>query len=112
MAELSLTDVFGSGATQTATTITISKADLAGLTPSTNNSADSLSVALLNRFTTLYTPTIRSTNKDVSLVAELSPIPSIEGDFAATPNLAYEVSNYQIGVYKLYPSSTPNPNDY
>lgn len=111
--ELSLTDVLGPGATQTATTITISKADLAGLTANTNNTADSIAVAILNRFITVYTPTIRSTNKDVSLVAELSSIPSVEGDFTPNaPYAAYTASNYNIAVYKPYPSTTPSPNDY
>lgn len=47
MAEPTLTQVFGSGATQDATTITISKSDLTeiGLTPDANNSAESLLIA-------------------------------------------------------------------
>lgn len=49
MAEPLLTQVFGPGATQTATTVTILKADLqtVGLTPSATNTAESLYVALL-----------------------------------------------------------------
>lgn len=40
MAEPSLTEVFGPGATQTATTLTITKADLPGLTAAIDNRAE------------------------------------------------------------------------
>lgn len=112
MAEKTLQEVFGAGATQTLTTITISKNDLANLVATSNNNADSLSVGLLNRLVSAYPATARQADKDVSLNANLSLIPSVEGDFAAIPNVAYEVRNYQIGVYKLFPSGTPSPNDY
>lgn len=48
MAEPTITDVFGAGASQTATTLTIEKSDLAatGLTASATNSAESLLVAI------------------------------------------------------------------
>ena len=42
MAEKTLQEVFGAGATQTLTTITISKNDLANLVATSNNNADSL----------------------------------------------------------------------
>ena len=112
MAEKTLQEVFGAGATQSSTSITILKADLANLVATSNNNADSLSVGLLNRFVSAYPATARQADKAVSLNANLSPIPSVEGDFSVTPNVAYTVSNYQIGVYKLFPSSTPSPNDY
>lgn len=49
MAEPTLTNVLGSGASQTATTITIDKNDLAtvGLTPDANNAAESLLAAMI-----------------------------------------------------------------
>lgn len=49
MAEPSLSDVFGGGASQTSTQLVISKNDLAsvGLSPSGDNSAESMLVALI-----------------------------------------------------------------
>ncbi len=47
MAEPTLTEVFGSGASQNSTTLTIAKADLPGLTASANNTAESLVVGLV-----------------------------------------------------------------
>ena len=47
MAEPSLVQIFGDNAIQSASTITISKADLPGLTPSANNSAESLIVGII-----------------------------------------------------------------
>ena len=49
MPEPTLTQIFGAGAAQTATVLTIAKADLAavGLTASSTNTAESLFVALL-----------------------------------------------------------------
>ncbi|MFM6252850.1 MAG: hypothetical protein ACKPEQ_27520, partial [Dolichospermum sp.] len=49
MPEPTLTEVFGAGATQTATTLTISKSALAtvGLTASSDNSAEAILAAIL-----------------------------------------------------------------
>jgi hypothetical protein len=112
MTEKTLTQVFGSGATQNATTLTILKADLANFTGTTTNSADSLAVAIMNLLVSGYPTADRQADKDVSLVANLSPIPSVEGDFTVTPNVAYKVWNYSVGVYKLDPATTPSPNDF
>ncbi|MDJ0734317.1 MAG: hypothetical protein QNJ47_09625 [Nostocaceae cyanobacterium] len=51
MAEPTLIEVFGDNATQDATTLTISKADLVetGLTPAADNTAQSLIAALLKK---------------------------------------------------------------
>lgn len=45
----SLEDLFGVGAAQTASTLTISKAGLFGLSPSLDNAAESVVAALLNQ---------------------------------------------------------------
>jgi hypothetical protein len=47
MESLFLSQLFGGGATQTSATLTISKADLIGLTASSSNTAESLLVAIL-----------------------------------------------------------------
>lgn len=112
MAELSLTAILGPGASQTSTTVTIAKADLVGLIASASNTGDSLAVAILNLLATAYPVTARAADKDISLIATLSPIPAIEGDFTVSPNIPYIVSTYQIKAYKLFPATAPVPNDY
>lgn len=47
MQNLTLQQLFGTNASQNATTITIKKSDFAGLTPGANNSAESLLAAIL-----------------------------------------------------------------
>ncbi|OLP19822.1 hypothetical protein BST81_03570 [Leptolyngbya sp. 'hensonii'] len=47
MAEPTLTEVFGASAIQDGTTLTITKADLPGLTPAVNNRAEALFVGIL-----------------------------------------------------------------
>ena len=51
---ISLTNLFGSGATQDATSLTIIKSDLVGLTPSLSNSAESLLAAILVKASLLF----------------------------------------------------------
>ena len=51
---ITLTDLFGSGATQNATSLTIQKSDLVGLTPSSSNTAESLLVAILVKASLLF----------------------------------------------------------
>ncbi|OLP19821.1 hypothetical protein BST81_03565 [Leptolyngbya sp. 'hensonii'] len=49
MQPLSLADIFGASAIQDGTTLTITKADLPGLTPTMNNRAEQLLVGILER---------------------------------------------------------------
>ena len=70
MAEPTLTQVFGTNAAQTATTLTITKADLTGLTASANNSAESLFVAILLKAKSYLTTTNYEANIDQSVVIE------------------------------------------
>ncbi|MDQ3018246.1 MAG: hypothetical protein M3Q64_00010 [bacterium] len=69
MAEPTLTAVFGTNATQDATTLTINKSDLVstGLTPSANNTAESLLLAIVLKFKAVLTDTARDTNSDQSV---------------------------------------------
>ncbi|MGL4638793.1 MAG: hypothetical protein ACRCVX_03530 [Shewanella sp.] len=69
MAELSITDVFGSGATQDATTVTFTKASLAaaGLTASANNTAESILGALVLALRSRLTATGLESNADQSI---------------------------------------------
>lgn len=115
MAEKTLQEVFGVGATQTLTTITINKGDLTNLVATSNNNADSLSVALLNRFVDIYTSQARETDKSVSLTA-LPQITQISVDRVVVNNAVVETSYLNkpvlINLYSLFTNSSPNPNDY
>ena len=64
MAEPTLVEVFGAGATQTATTITIAKADLAGLTPSATNTAEALFAGIYKKAAVNLNQTNYGTNVD------------------------------------------------
>jgi hypothetical protein len=77
MAEPTLTAVFGTNATQDATTLTISKTDLVsvGLTASANNTAESLLIAIILKFKSVLTDTARDANinQSVAVVDGYSP---------------------------------------
>lgn len=64
MAEPTLTDVFGAGATQDATTLTILKSDLAGLglTAAAGNTAESLLISIVLKAAGLLTEVNRLTD--------------------------------------------------
>lgn len=113
--ELSLSDVFGPGATQTATSITILKADLAGLTPDANNRADSLVAGITNLWAAAYTVEVRAADKNVSLTV-LPQARQIFNDQQVINNQLVETSYlnkpFSINMYSLYSSSPPVPNDY
>lgn len=66
MTKPSLTDVFGAGATQDVSTITIRKSDLA-ITASSSNDAESLLTAILNKSAANLTATNYASNPDQQL---------------------------------------------
>ncbi|BAY10640.1 hypothetical protein [Calothrix sp. NIES-2098] len=72
MAELTLTQLFGSGATQDASTLTIQKSALVaqGLTASSSNTAESLVVALVKQWQSVATPTAQESNGDIQVTIE------------------------------------------
>jgi len=80
MPEPSLIQVFGAGASQTATNFTILKADLAtvGLTASATNTAESLIVALLLLAGGYLSTTNQdSTNQDIQITVTDSGFPQL-----------------------------------
>ena len=112
MAEPTLTQVFGAGAAQTATVLTIAKADLAavGLTASNTNTAESLFVALLLLAKASITPATLETNFDQSVSVA-------EADFnfqtlVTRNNQTYRQSTYSINLQKLDQGSIIDPDDY
>lgn len=74
MAEPTLQQIFGAAATQTATTITISKADLAGkgLTANVANRAESILAAILFKAQDYLTSSNQETNADIQITIENS----------------------------------------
>jgi hypothetical protein len=109
MAEPTLVQVFGTGATQDATTITISKADLTGLTASTTNTAESLLTALILKAKTYLNQTNFDANIDQSIV--------IDTGFSSftnrgTNNTPYRTDQLTISLAKIDSGSTLDPDDY
>lgn len=70
MAEPTLQDTFGAGATQTANSWTISKADFPTLTATANNSAEQLLVALMLKLRDALTTTRQANNPEQSITVE------------------------------------------
>jgi hypothetical protein len=109
MAEPSLTAVFGSGATQTADEIVISKADLVvvGLTPSANNSPESLLTAILKKAEITLTTANYDLNPDQSITIE-------EGfpDLPQRNGTTWRRNQKTISFYKPDTQATIDPDDY
>jgi hypothetical protein len=112
MPEPTLTQIFGAGATQSATVLTIAKADLAavGLTPSETNTAESLFVALLLLAKQYLTVTNQELNADQSITLA-------EQDFdfqtlVTRNNVTYRQSTYTARLRRLDTANVIDPNDY
>lgn len=110
MAEPTLQQVFGNGASQDASTIAISKTDLAtmGLTANANNKAESLLVAILLLAKQQLTTDNMQSNADQSISIEESPFPSL----VSRNNGTYRQSTLNINLQKIDTSNTINPDDY
>ncbi|MBE9191443.1 hypothetical protein IQ230_14015 [Gloeocapsopsis crepidinum LEGE 06123] len=109
MPEPTLQQVFGAGATQTATTLTIEKADLTavGLTASATNTAESLFVGLLLLAKAVLTAAGLESNPDQSI--------SIEDSFdslVTRNNQTFRQKTYSINLQKLDTGATIDPDDY
>lgn len=112
MAEPTLTAIFGAAATQTATTITITKADLTavGLTATATNTAESLFVALLLKAKEVLTPLASETNADQSVIIAL---PDFNAQTLVTRNnQTYRQSSFTVNLQKLDAGNLIDPDDY
>lgn len=112
MPEPTLTQVFGAGATQTSTTLSIDKESLSsvGLSSSANNTAESLFVALLLLAKNNLTPASLETNPDQSISiaqADFNFQTLIERN-----NQTYRQSTYSVNLQKLDTDNTIDPDDY
>ena len=109
MAEPTLADIFGSNATQTATTITITKADLPRLSPSVNNTAESLLTGILLKAQTTLTQTNFDGNTDQSIYLGIG-FPSFTNRGANSTQ--YRVDQITINLAKIDTESVIDPDNY
>lgn len=109
MAEPTLQEVFGTNATQTSTTITITKADLTGLTPSGSNTAESILAGILLKAKTALTPEnfATNTNQSINISTGYSSFTT-----RGTNNDAYRVDQLNVNLAKIDNGSTLDPDDY
>ena len=107
MAEHTLQQIFGANATQTATTLTLTKADLAGLTPSGTNTAESLFVAILLKASEILTEANLQTNGDQSI----SIVNSFDS-LVSRNNQSYRQKTYSVNLQKIDAGMAISPNDY
>jgi len=111
MAQETLQQVFGANVTQTATTLTINKADLAasGLVASATNNPGELFVALmLNASTGAYNSTNQSNNPEVPITITQSTYPSI--DVRNSQN--YLQQNFTVSLETVLSSEAIVPANY
>ncbi|WGV23467.1 hypothetical protein [Halotia branconii] len=109
MAEPTLTQVFGANAIQDATTITITKSDLAGLTASSNNTGESLLVAILLQAKSYLTTTNFDSNIDQSIVIDTGYTSFIT---RGTDNTGYRTDQLTISLSKIDTAATIDPDNY
>lgn len=109
MAEPTLVQVFGASATQNSTTITITKADLTGLTASGTNSAESLLAAIIFKAQAYLTQTNFDANSDQSIYAA-SGFSSFTT--RGTNNDSYRVDQVTFNFAKADTGATLDPDDY
>lgn len=112
MSEPSLTDVFGTGATQDATTLTILKASLPGLTASANNTGEALLTGILKRAAANLSETNRDTNIDQSVAVDLSQTPSFTTRTDGTTTNVYIRNTITVELDKVYGTVEIDPDDY
>lgn len=110
MPEPTLQELFGANANQTASVLTISKADLQakGLTPSATNTAESLFVAILLYARDVLTQTNQNNNPDQSIVVtQGNPL------LTTRNNITYKQVTFSLSAQKVDNTSTViDPDDY
>lgn len=110
MAEPTLIEVFGAGATQTATTITILKSDL-DMTASATNRAEQILAAIAKKAASALTPADFATDIDHSI----SIAPGFDSITYRTFNAtqaAYLQTQLTFNFAKIQTSAGVTPNDY
>jgi hypothetical protein len=111
MAEPTLIEVFGAGATQTATTITILKSDLTGLTASANNTAEGIFSAIVKKASNNLTSANYGTNSDQSITIAAG-FDSISYRTISNIQTAYLQNQVTINFAKVQSSPGITPDSY
>jgi hypothetical protein len=110
MSEPSFTDIFGAGATQTASTVTILKADLP-MTANAGNRGEQIFAALLKKAAASLTAATFATNSDQSV--SIAPgFDSLAYRTVGNDTLSFLQTQLTINFAKLQPSSGITPDDY
>ncbi|MEH2390043.1 MAG: hypothetical protein V7K14_30620 [Nostoc sp.] len=107
MAEPTLVQIFGANATQDATTLTIHKADLTGLTPSSTNTAESLLAGIVVFCQTTLTSANQLLNTDQSIT-----ITDSNDNITTRSSVAYRRKTKIIAFDKLDTGTAFDPDDY
>lgn len=110
MAEPTLQEVFGAGATQTATTITILKADL-DMTASASNRAEQLFAGIAKKASTYLTQTNFDLNPDQSINIS-SGFDSVIYRTIAGVSTTYLQQQLTMNFAKVQASAGITPDDY
>jgi len=110
MAEPSLTDVFGANASQTATQLIIDKTDLVsvGLSAASDNSAESLFVAIMLKAQINLNDTNQANNIDQSVSITTATTPS----FTNRNNAVFIRDAITVEIDKPAGTLTIDPDDY
>jgi len=109
MAEPTLQQIFGAGAAQTATTLTIQKADLPGLTAAADNRAESLFVGMFLIAKNQLTAANQEANPEQSItITDGFPPQSL----VTRNNQQYRQNTFAVNMQKLDPGATIDPDDY
>jgi hypothetical protein len=109
MPEPSLQEVFGVNATQTSTTITITKADLPRLNATADNTAESLLTGILLKAQAALPQSTFETNIDQSIYIAAG-FPGFV--FRGANNESYRVDSLTVSLAKLDTSAVIDPDDY
>jgi len=108
MAEYTLSDLFGAGASQDATSITIQKSDLTGLTAAAVNTAESLVVALV----LLWMQTATETNRLADDANRNLAVTSAGTDLYQGSTQTWLRSSIAVILYDPYTVPAIDPDNY
>jgi hypothetical protein len=108
MTEPTLQQVFGASATQDATTLTITKADLTGLTASSTNRAEALLAAILIKAKSYLTSDNQTSNADQSITIADGFVPS----YTVRDSIQYRQDDITVSLQKPAGSLALDPDDY
>ena len=108
MTILSLTDVFGANATQTADRFTIAKADLPTLTPAADNNGEQLLVGIILAAAAKLTDANRTANDDQKVTITYGG----QTVYPGTGGKNESQHSYTITLHKPVPAEAVDADDY